>query len=587
MTIQIKSVVAGVLFAVAWMLSGDAPAAEPTYRDDVRKVLKTHCVSCHGKSRPSGNLDLSSHEALLDGSSAGEVITPGEPADSFLYLVAAHEEEPIMPPGGKRIPDADLAILKTWIELGAPFDTEDIDPARMSRSDPAATEPERQIETSRPVSTASRAGPIIALAASPDGKLLAIGDQLRVLIYDLAYQTIRGVLPFPAGEPQTLRFSRDGNYVLAAGGVHAESSAVVVWSVEPFRCVWRFEEDGQDAALAADLSPDTSRVVLGGPDRIVKLIDTATGGLVKQTDKHTDWVVDARFGPDGLLYATGDRDGGVYVWEASSGEHLHSLRGHTDAVTRIEWLDGGDRLATASEDGSIRLWDMHTGAQVARWTAHESGVVDFAISPDGVFSSIGRDATFNRWSINGKELEATDCREQPTALAMIADGTSVYGGYDGSLRLRTGQSETTLTLSRDREPPQLALATLAGAAKLPVGALSDPAVDLAATPHRAADEPAVWSNPVETTVPQHAKSLVEALRVNANQQQRLAGLQAKFDEAVALHEDDPNRPADLPRLLALTRASIASEVARIALEREALLRQREEQGSNQAIGESR
>ncbi|QDT67879.1 WD domain, G-beta repeat [Planctomycetes bacterium MalM25] len=582
MATLINPVVVGFLLTIVSAAGTGAVASEPTYRGDVRKLLKTHCVSCHGKSRPSSDLDLSSYEAILAGSSAGEVVTPGDSNDSFLYLVTAHEEEPIMPPGGNRIPDEDLAMLKTWIELGAPFDAEDIDPSRMNRSDPApATPPEQgdSDESDEPLSTTGRPGPIIALAASPDGKLIAIGDQLRVLIYDLSSQGIRGALPFPNGEPQTLRFSRDGKYLVVAGGVHAESCAMIVWSVDPFECVWRYEEDGQDVALAADLSPDLSRVVLGGPDRIVKLIDTATGELIQQSDKHTDWVLDARFGPAGLLYATGDRDGGVYVWESSNGKQLHSLRGHTDAVTGIAWHRGGDRLATASEDGTIRLWDMHTGAQVGRWTAHETGVVEIAALPQGGFWSIGRDSKLKQWSIDGEETDATDCREQPTALASTAAGDCVYGGHDGSLLLRSKEKQTALVFSRDHEPNRLAMATLTGSSKLPH------VIPVVLTT-RAADEGPADSRAVDLSGPPRTVPLHEALRANADQRQQLSALQAKFDEAVALYEDDPARPADLPRLFALTRASIAIEVSRNALEREELLRQRDEQASQERSDES-
>ena len=67
-------------------------------------------------------LDLRQRETLLKGGSRGPAVIAGDAPRSLLYRSAAHLGEPKMPPGSRRpLPQGDLAILKEWIEAGAPY----------------------------------------------------------------------------------------------------------------------------------------------------------------------------------------------------------------------------------------------------------------------------------------------------------------------------------------------------------------------------------------------------------------------------------------------------------------------------------
>ena len=84
-------------------------------------ILQKHCLSCHGAGQMSG-LDLRQRETLLKGGSRGPAVIAGDAPRSLLYRSAAHLGEPKMPPGSRRpLPQGDLAILKEWIEAGAPY----------------------------------------------------------------------------------------------------------------------------------------------------------------------------------------------------------------------------------------------------------------------------------------------------------------------------------------------------------------------------------------------------------------------------------------------------------------------------------
>ena len=99
--------------------SAFADPQKPTFDDDVLPILKQHCTNCHGNDKQKSDLNLATYAALKTGGAGGQVVVPGDPSKSRLYTLTAQTEEPKMPPSGNRIPDAQLAVLKLWIEQGA------------------------------------------------------------------------------------------------------------------------------------------------------------------------------------------------------------------------------------------------------------------------------------------------------------------------------------------------------------------------------------------------------------------------------------------------------------------------------------
>ena len=100
-----------------------APAApQDSLLEQVRVVLESRCMSCHGQLQMSA-LDLRQRETMLKGGNRGPAIVPGKPEESLLFLAASHDErtEIKMPPGGDPLPIQDLALLRSWIEAGAPW----------------------------------------------------------------------------------------------------------------------------------------------------------------------------------------------------------------------------------------------------------------------------------------------------------------------------------------------------------------------------------------------------------------------------------------------------------------------------------
>jgi hypothetical protein len=122
----------GVMLALAWACCGGVlptGAAEPlTFELDVRPILKTYCLECHGGGEvQKGKLDLRLKRFVEKGGESGPAIVPGKPGESYL-LERLREGE--MPPGEKKVPTEKIAVIERWIAEGAR--TQRPEPERLS-----------------------------------------------------------------------------------------------------------------------------------------------------------------------------------------------------------------------------------------------------------------------------------------------------------------------------------------------------------------------------------------------------------------------------------------------------------------------
>jgi len=107
-----------VLFSTASITFG----AEPVdFNVEIKPILESACLSCHGPEKPKGKFSLDTKAGALKGGEKGVAIVPGKPDDSPLYkstvLPLGHED--IMPPKGSPLARTQSDSLRTWIAQGA------------------------------------------------------------------------------------------------------------------------------------------------------------------------------------------------------------------------------------------------------------------------------------------------------------------------------------------------------------------------------------------------------------------------------------------------------------------------------------
>ena len=430
-----------------------APAADAkakpkvTYQEHVSAIFRNRCASCHNADKQKGGLNLELFGSVMQGGGSGKVIDPGNADDSTLLQLIMHKEEPKMPPNSPKIPDAEIETIRAWIDGGAleasgsvaavkakPKFEFKLDPSAMGKP---AGEPAMPVSLSTEPSVVSpRATAVVAMAASPWAPLVAVGGHKQVLLYRSTDNHLAGVLPFPEGTINVLKFSRNGDLLLAGGGRGGQSGLAVAWDVKTGKRVFEIGKE-YDAVMAADISPDHGQVALGGPSKILRVYNTADGQLVFEAKKHTEWVTAIEFSPDGALLASGDRNNGLLVWEAQTGREFHDLRGHTAAITDISWRLDSNVVASASEDGTVRLWEMENGGQIKGWGAHGGGTASVRFAKDGRLVTTGRERVPRLWDQNGgKQRDFEPFNDLALEATFTHDASAVVAGdWSGEVRV--------------------------------------------------------------------------------------------------------------------------------------------------------
>jgi WD40 repeat protein len=414
--------------------------AKVTYLDHVLPVFQNACNNCHNPDKKKAGLDLTTYSATMVGSDNGVVVKSGDASGSLLLKCIKGTEEPVMPPKGDRLTADQIALVERWIAIRAPESlssksgpvVNNVAVATVSLKRPEGPLPmPGKYKEQLPVLPTPRANALIALAANPWSPVTAVGGQRQVQLYHSDTLELLGVLPFPEGIPTILRFSKNGQLLLAGGGLGAKTGKVALWNIVSGDRIATVGNE-VDQVLSADLSPDQTTVALGGPNRLLKLYSTKDGALKKSIKKHTDWVTAVAYSPDGQYVASADRAGGIAIWEASTGEESLTLPGHKTAVNALAFLPG--LLVSAGQDGTVVVWDIAEGKELKKITAHAGGVEFVDFTTDGRIVSCGRDKTAKVWTQDGKQVMVTEAMGE-IALRSVLSGETVFAGdWNGTLK---------------------------------------------------------------------------------------------------------------------------------------------------------
>jgi len=446
------------------------PNAKPkiNYAEHIQPIFREHCYTCHNQDQKKSDLALDSYGDTMKGGAGGEVVIAPDLESSRLWALVSHAESPKMPPEQDKLPEAKLSLIKQWILDGAlensgskvkakPKTNMDIKASAGSKkpegppSMPSGLFREPFIYTARP-------GAVTALAASPWAPLIALAGQKQVLLYNSDSGKLLGVLPFPEGSIQVLKFSRSGTVLLAGGGRGGQTGKVVLFDVKTGSRITEIGDE-VDAVLAADINDDHTLVALGGPRRVVRIYSVEDGKVTAELKKHTDWIYAIEFSPDGVLLATTDRSGGVFIWESDTGREFQNLTGHAGGVTDVSWRIDSNFLSTSGDDGTVKLWDINNGRQTKSWSAHGSGAAAVEYARDGRIVSAGRDKTVKIWDQEGKNLKTFEAfGDYALEVAFTHDDKRVVAGdWIGEVRLWDSAPDGKLVATLAENPPTLAM----------------------------------------------------------------------------------------------------------------------------------
>ena len=93
----------------------------PTFESDILPILKTKCIVCHGGQTPQAQLDLQSKQSIITGGKSGRAMIVSSSEKSLLVEKVLSGS---MPPVGEKLTVAEIALIRLWIDKGAPTEGE-------------------------------------------------------------------------------------------------------------------------------------------------------------------------------------------------------------------------------------------------------------------------------------------------------------------------------------------------------------------------------------------------------------------------------------------------------------------------------
>lgn len=455
-----------MLFGAPLALAAPADEAPKkiTYDDDIKPIFRQHCLTCHNQSDKRGGLAVDSYSATLAGGGSGEVVYDDGDADgSRLWQLVNHDDTPAMPPEQPKIPAEQLATLKAWIEGGILENNGST--AKVKKKNalafvaPSSGKPEgpppmpETLPQRVPVVT-DRPAAVTAIGASPWAPLIAVAGQKQISLYHGETGELLGVLPFEEGIAQSLRFSRDGRFLIAGGGQHSVLGIAVVYDIQNGTRVASVGDE-LDIVFDADCNDNMSRIALGGPQRMLRIFDATDGTLLFDLKKHTDWIYAVAFSPDGVLVASADRAGGLVIWEADTGRQFLDLVDHKGAVNSISWRDDSNVLASASDDGTVKLWDVVQGTAIKSIAVGGGAVNAVRFDHQGQLITASSDHKVRLFDAAGTQIkEFPAMAEAALETAFTHDSSRVvYGDWTGAVQLTTIADPPVVTPLATNPPP--------------------------------------------------------------------------------------------------------------------------------------
>ena len=242
-------------------------------------------------------------------------------------------------------------------------------------------------------------GRIHIMAFSPDGALLATGDDKGIRLYQASNWAENRRLTGYQGEVDWLAFAPDGKTLLSASSL----SPICLLDVGTGKHLRELVSESHSRRHKA-LSPDGRTLATGDvlSPGVIEFWDARTGGALPRPSGYLGYVKQVAFLENGETVATTTNDSQAVVWRQGSDKEPRHLKLPQGSKTCVVSLNGST-LAIAGEE-SLLLRDIPSGKELLRCPIPKTSEV-LALSADNKRAVLGiGDFDIQVWDLTTRKL---------------------------------------------------------------------------------------------------------------------------------------------------------------------------------------
>lgn len=186
-------------------------------------------------------------------------------------------------------------------------------------------------------------------------------------------------------------------------------------------------------------TPDGTRVLSGGQDAQIAIIDAASGAVEGRLVGHSKVVNAVAVPADARTVVSVSSDQTVRTWDCATRSPRMVMTGHRNAVVALDLSPDGHEAVTGGYDGVVRRWDLARGTCLHEAGSDLTRIAAVVYTPDGLLTveSGQGPIAYVREVASGRVIAQLDCGSPAvTGLAVAPDGAMVAtAGYDGTVIL--------------------------------------------------------------------------------------------------------------------------------------------------------
>lgn len=282
---------------------------------------------------------------------------------------------------------------------------------------------------------AAHKGRISDLDFTPDSRtLLSAGRDRLLRFWDLRNPTRSPTreLNAPHGAPYSARINRDwpDRYLLMGD----RDGYVVAWNLKRNQTITNSKFHKGPVHSVAYQFGGNGTYLSGGADGLLKI--RLPDGKRLKFQPHNGVMFQASYSRTGKLVYTVGADRTAKIWEATgSGRNLATMRGHLKYVLTADMSPDEKLLVTGGGDKAINLWEVASGKLVGQMRGHTSDIEAVAFTPNGKFIvSASEDKSVRIWSVeNRQELATLFFQKSGDKYAGVTFQNQAFGDRDSGL----------------------------------------------------------------------------------------------------------------------------------------------------------